>query len=62
VSNKQPANAQLACRVTNEDYLAIEQMATVMQQSKSELLRYLIHLAAEDWREIIRSRHNEPKA
>jgi hypothetical protein len=62
MSAKQPANAQLACRVTNEDYLAVEQMAAVMEQSKSELLRYLIHLAAEDWREILRSGHNEPKA
>jgi len=58
MSAKQPANAQLACRVTNEDYLAIQQMATVMKQSKSELLRYLIHLAAEDWRKILRSRDN----
>ena len=59
MSNKQPANAQLACRVTNQDYLAIEQMAAVMEQSKSELLRHLIHRAAEEWREILRSRHNE---
>ena len=59
MSAKQPANAQLTCRVTNEDYLAIEQMAIVMEQSKSELLRYLIHLAAEDWRKILRSRDNE---
>ena len=53
MKSKQPANAQLACRVTNEDYATVEQMARVSGQSKSEFLRLLIHTAAEDWRNLL---------
>ena len=56
---RKPANAQLACRVTNEDYIAVEQMAAVMKQSKSELLRDLIHFAADDWRDFLQKKINE---